>query len=141
MGQHHTHSPEETVALGRRLGARLQGGETVAFTGGLGAGKTTFCRGLALGLDSADPVSSPTFALVNLYNGRRMLAHFDAYRITALEDLETAGYYDYLDEGAVVAVEWSENIRPLLEPPLVRVDIRPAGGEVREITIEGIEGL
>ena len=84
--------------------------------------------------------SSPTFAIVNYYRGPRPLAHFDLYRISSREDLETAGLYDYLDEGAVVAAEWSENFADLLalEHP-VRVDICHAGGDERVITIEGVQ--
>ena len=105
-----THSRAETVALGRRLAAALTPGTVVAFTGGLGAGKTAFCEGLADGLGCTDPVSSPTFAIVNYYRGPRPLAHFDLYRISTEQDLCAAGFYDYLDEGAIVAAEWSETI-------------------------------
>ena len=98
-----THSRAETVALGEKMAAVLPAGSLVAFTGGLGAGKTAFCEGLAKGLGCLDPVSSPTFAIVNYYRGPRPLAHFDLYRISTEEDLAGAGFYDYLDEGAVVA--------------------------------------
>lgn len=134
-----THSRAETVALGRRLAAALTPGTVVAFTGGLGAGKTAFCEGLADGLGCTDPVSSPTFAIVNYYRGPRPLAHFDLYRISTEQDLCAAGVYDYLDEGAIVAAEWSENLADLLalEQP-VTVDIRHLGGDDRRITIEGV---
>ncbi len=133
-----TNSKEETVALGARLAAVLAPGSLVLFTGGLGAGKTAFCEGLAQGLGCTDPVSSPTFAIVNYYRGPRPLAHFDLYRISTREDLEVSGFYDYLDEGAVVAAEWSENVAALLaDEPAVRVDIAPLAGDMRRITIEG----
>lgn len=135
-----TSSPEETEQLGERLAARLRGGQVVAFTGGLGAGKTTFCRGMARALGSTDPVQSPTFTIANLYRGRVPFAHFDAYRISSAQDLETAGFYDYLDSGAVAAVEWSEQVAALLDDP-VRVDIRVLPDERRRITIEGAEGF
>ena len=140
MQEYTTHSRDETVALGREFAKTLPAGALIAFTGGLGAGKTAFCQGLAEGLGCTDPVSSPTFAIVNYYRGPRPLAHFDLYRISSREDLETAGLYDYLDEGAVVAAEWSENFADLLalEHP-VRVDIRHAGGDERIITIEGVQ--
>ena len=77
MAEYITHSREETVALGRKLAAVLPDGALIAFTGGLGAGKTAFCEGLAEGLGCTDPVSSPTFAIVNYYRGPRPLAHFD----------------------------------------------------------------
>lgn len=135
-----TCSRAETVALGRRLAGALAPGTLVCFTGGLGAGKTAFTEGLAAGLGCTDPVASPTFAIVNYYRGPRPLAHFDLYRLSGEEDLLAAGLYDYLDEGAVVAAEWSENFAPLLarEQP-VRVDIRALGENERQITIEGAQ--
>ena len=81
MQEYTTHSREETVALGRTFAKTLPAGALIAFTGGLGAGKTAFCQGLAEGLGCTDPVSSPTFAIVNYYRGPRPLAHFDLYRI------------------------------------------------------------
>ena len=134
-----THSRAETVALGKRMAAVLSPGSLVAFTGGLGAGKTAFCEGLAQGLGCTDPVSSPTFAIVNYYRGPKPLAHFDLYRISTEEDLCTAGFYDYLGEGAIVAAEWSENLADLLalEHP-IRVDSQHLGGDDRKITIEGV---
>ena len=138
-----THSRAETVALGEKMAAVLPAGSLVAFTGGLGAGKTAFCEGLAKGLGCLDPVSSPTFAIVNYYRGPRPLAHFDLYRISTEEDLAGAGFYDYLDEGAVVAAEWSENFADLLEPEYpIRVDIRRMEQEdSRRITITGCPDL
>ena len=111
----------------------------IAFTGGLGAGKTAFCEGLAKGLGCTDPVSSPTFAIVNYYRGPRPFAHFDLYRISTENDLCAAGFYDYLDEGAVVAAEWSENFADLLalENP-IRVNIERLDDTTRKITIEGV---
>ncbi len=141
MSQYLTHSRAETVALGARLAKVLQGGELIAFTGGLGAGKTAFCEGLAQGLGCTDPASSPTFAIVNYYRGPRPLAHFDLYRIHTEEDLYAAGFYDYLDQGAIVAAEWSENLADLLaaEQPITidiaRIDGEPDG---RCISIEGV---
>ena len=85
-----THSREETVAAGREFAKTLPGGALIAFTGGLGAGKTAFCQGLAEGLGCTDPVSSPTFAIVNYYRGPRPLAHFDLYRIHTENDLAAA---------------------------------------------------
>ncbi len=140
MAEFITRSPEETVELGRRLAAVLPEGAVIAFTGGLGAGKTAFCRGLAQGLGCTDPVTSPTFAIVNYYRGPRPMAHFDLYRIHTENDLAAAGFYDYLDQGAIVAAEWSENLAPLLdqEHP-IRVDIQPLDPTTRRITIEGVE--
>ena len=140
MAEYITHSPEETAALGRRMAAAVPGGALIAFTGGLGAGKTAFCRGLAEGLGCTDPVSSPTFAIVNYYRGPRPMAHFDLYRIHTEADLAAAGFYDYLDTGAVVAAEWSENLAPLLEQEQpIRVDIQTVDQNTRRITIEGVQ--
>ena len=100
-----THSPAETQALGERLAAQLAGGEVIAFTGGMGAGKTAFTRGLAIGLGAGDVASSPTFALVNEYQGRLVLDHFDMYRIETWEDLESTGFFDYLESDRVLAIE------------------------------------
>ena len=125
MEEYITHSRDETVALGRRLAAELAPGSLIAFTGGLGAGKTAFCQGIAEGLGCTDPVSSPTFAIVNYYRGPRPFAHFDLYRIHTEVDLSAAGFYDYLDMGAVVAAEWSENCADLLaleNPIYINID-------------------
>ena len=134
-----THSPEETEAVGRKLAAQLQPGDVLAYYGDLGAGKTAFCQGIAEGLGCTDPVSSPTFAIVNYYRGPRPLAHFDLYRISTENDLCAAGFYDYLDQGAVVAAEWSENFADLLalENP-IRVNIERLDDTTRRITIEGV---
>ena len=131
-----THSREETVAAGRALAGTLPPGALIAFTGGLGAGKTAFCQGIAEGLGCTDPVSSPTFAIVNYYRGPRPFAHFDLYRIHTENDLAAAGFYDYLDMGAVVACEWSENCAELLalENP-IKIHIERVDETTRKITI------
>ena len=137
-----THNRAETVALGQRMAAALRPGDLVAFTGGLGAGKTAFCQGLAQGLGCTDPVSSPTFAIVNYYRGPQPLAHFDLYRIHSEDDLAAAGFYDYLDEGAIVAAEWSENLADLLAaecPITVAIQQVPGSPDTRDITITGVD--
>lgn len=141
MAKHITHTPQETAALGRALAQGFTGGEVVALNGELGAGKTVFCSGMAQGLGSTDPVQSPTFAIVNYYRGRVPFAHFDAWRIQTADDLETAGFYDYLEEGAVLAVEWFENIAAFAGPATVQVSIRPLGDSAREIDIKGAATL
>lgn len=136
-----TNSPAETQALGERLAAQLQGGEVVAFTGGMGAGKTAFTRGMAIGLGAGDVASSPTFAIVNEYSGRLTLEHFDMYRIEGWEDLYSTGFFDYLETERVLAVEWSENIEAALPEGAIRVDIRRGGGDnQRIVTITGWKG-
>ena len=136
MMQITTHSADETQALGQRLAKRLLPGDVIAYFGDLGAGKTAFCQGLAEGLGCTDPVSSPTFAIVYYYRAPRPFAHFDLYRIHTENDLAAAGFYDYLDMGAVVACEWSENCAELLdlENPL-RIHIERVDETTRKITI------
>ncbi|MBE6795187.1 MAG: tRNA (adenosine(37)-N6)-threonylcarbamoyltransferase complex ATPase subunit type 1 TsaE [Ruminococcaceae bacterium] len=107
-------SPAETEAFGERLGATLKGGEVVAYFGGLGMGKTRFTAGLAKGMGLDADVSSPTFAIVHEYRGKIPLCHFDMYRISTFDDLCTTGFFDYIDNGSVLAVEWSENIENAL---------------------------
>ena len=120
-----TNSPEETEALGASMGARLKAGTVVAFTGDLGAGKTAFVRGMAQGLGVAGRVTSPTFTIVNEYEGGRLpLFHFDMYRLGSADELYDIGWEDYLARGGVCAVEWSEIVRDALEPGCIRVDLR-----------------
>ena len=123
--EYKSNSPEETEELGRRLGESLAPGSVVAFTGDLGAGKTAFTRGLALGLGITERVTSPTFTIVNEYEGGRLpLFHFDMYRLGSSEELFDIGWEDYLAQGGVCAVEWSENVSDALESDAIRVDIR-----------------
>ena len=136
-----THSPAETEALGAALGRVLSPGTVIAYRGDLGAGKTAFTRGLARGLGYADPVTSPTYTIVNEYLGGRLpLFHFDMYRLRSSEDLWDIGWEDYLDRGGICAVEWSENVEDALEDALT-VTIGKLGEGSRRITIEGGELL
>ena len=137
----HTSSPEETIEAGKRLGSRLTGGEVIAYKGGLGAGKTTFTRGLALGMGLEDNVSSPTFAIVNEYHGTGLsLYHFDMYRISGGEALETTGFFDYMSDSAVIAAEWSENIEDELDSNTLILTIEAVGEEQRKITLTDPSG-
>ena len=132
-----TGSPEETQAIAVRMAEGLRGGEVIAFTGGMGAGKTAFTRGLAIGIGAGDVASSPTFAIVNEYRGRLTLEHFDMYRIETWEDLYSTGFFDYLDTDAVLAVEWSENIAGALPEHTITVAFARDGDEARTITVKG----
>lgn len=131
-----THSPAETEQVGRELSASLQSGRVVALFGDLGMGKTAFVRGMADGRGLSAEVSSPTFALVHEYGGQPPLVHFDMYRITGWEDLYTTGFFDYLDQGAILAVEWSEHIENALPDDAIRVRFEALGETDRRITIE-----
>ena len=134
-----SNSAQETEALGERLAARLRPGDVIAYTGDLGAGKTAFTRGLARGLGVTERVTSPTFTIVNEYEGGRLpLFHFDLYRMDSPEELFDIGWEDYLARGGVCAVEWSENIADALEEDAIRVDIRRGEhDDQRIITITG----
>lgn len=135
-------SVSDTVEIGRRLGEKLKKGDVVAYFGPMGMGKTAFTHGLAEGL-GIDPsmVSSPTFALVHEYRGdKRVLYHFDMYRITDWDSLYSTGYFDYLDSGENLAVEWSENIENALPDECIRVEFKQGNSEnEREITITGVD--
>lgn len=132
-----THSPEETIDAAKKLGSMLHAGDIIAYKGGLGAGKTTFTRGLAIGLGLGDNVFSPTFSLVNEYKGKNIsLYHFDMYRISGEDDLESTGFYDYPFEDNIVAVEWSENIADFLPENTIYITISRIDDDTREIIIE-----
>lgn len=134
-----TNSPVETEAAGAALAAELKPGSVIAFTGDLGAGKTAFTRGLARGLGVEERVTSPTFTIVNEYEGGRLpLFHFDMYRLGSSDELFDIGWEDYLARGGVCAVEWSETIADALEGDAIRVDIRRGEhDDQRIITITG----
>lgn len=136
-----TSSPEETIALGRKIGERLRRGDIIAYTGDLGAGKTTLTRGVVTGIGLEDCVLSPTFTLVNEYHGAMSVYHFDMYRISGDADVEAAGYYDYPLEDSVFIIEWAENIPDTLsgEKSVIYINISRTGDESREIEIKGGE--
>ena len=132
-----TNSPAETEAVGAALARVLPAGTILAYRGDLGAGKTAFTRGLARGLGYTDPVTSPTYTIVNEYLGGRLpLFHFDMYRLGSSDDLWDIGWEDYLDRGGICAVEWSENVDDARENA-VYVTIEKTGEESRKITVEG----
>ena len=136
-----TNCPEQTEAVGAALGKILQPGTILAYRGDLGAGKTAFTRGLAKGLGSADPVTSPTYTIVNEYlSGRLPLFHFDMYRLASADDLWDIGWEDYLERGGVCAVEWSENVEEAMEGAIC-ICIEKLGEDTRRITIEGGQNL
>lgn len=140
MKKIHSNSTEETEAIGEKLAGALQGNEVIALYGGMGMGKTAFVRGLARGLGVSAEVSSPTFALVHEYRGRIPLYHFDMYRVGGWDDLYSTGFFDYLDSGAVMVIEWSENIEAALPDGVIRITLEKGNGEQeRTLKIEGME--
>lgn len=135
-----TNSPAQTEAFAEKIGQRVKPATVIAFFGGLGMGKTAFTRGLARGMGIKADVASPTFAIVNDYGGNPPLVHFDMYKVESWDDLYSSGFFDYLDMGAVLAVEWSENIENALPEGTVRVSISQGEDEnQRIITVEGID--
>lgn len=137
-----THSPEETISIAEKIGKLLKAGDCIAYYGDLGAGKTTFTRGIAKGLGLPDEVSSPTFAIVNEYHGKGSISlyHFDMYRIGSSDELETTGFYDYPMEESVFAVEWSENIEDVFPKDVIRIKMERVSDDTRKITIETAKG-
>lgn len=133
-----TKSAEETQRLAARFAESLRGGECVALDGDLGAGKTQFVRGLVRGLGGNErAVSSPTFVLLNIYEGGRLTVyHLDAYRVSGAEDLEGIGFAELLEQGGVVVVEWAGRVRELLPEKAVSVEIEHLGKNRRRITID-----
>ena len=132
-----TNSAAETEQFAQELASSLKPNDVLAFSGGLGMGKTTFVRGLARGLGSSDEVSSPTFSLVHEYRGTPKLYHFDMYRVTSFDDLYSTGFFDYLETGAILAIEWSENIEGAVPDNTIRVTFERLEEEKRRITVEG----
>lgn len=137
MRHYHSTSAQQTEQIAAQLAKELRGGDVLAFRGGLGAGKTAFVRGLAEGLGVTGEVASPTFSLVNEYRGNPPLYHFDMYRISTMDDLYFTGFFDYLGNGSILAIEWSENISDWLPDGVITVTINRLGDEEREILIDG----
>ncbi len=141
MQQFVTKNAAETLALGVRLGEALRsGGRVVALFGPMGMGKTVFVSGVARGMGLSDAVSSPTFSIVNVYGANDELCHFDMYRVDTWEDLASTGFFEYMDAGSVLCVEWSENIENALPEDAIRVTLAPGAQEnERIITVEGVK--
>lgn len=137
-----TFSPQETAELGMRLGKAAKPGDVYALTGDLGTGKTVFTQGIAKGLGITEPVSSPTFTIVQIYEGARMpLYHFDVYRIGDIEEMDEIGYEDYIYGDGLALIEWSNLITEIL--PSRRTDIAiekdlEKGFDYRKITVSEV---
>lgn len=143
MATFKTYNSNQTEELAFKLAEKIPYGAVIAMFGDLGAGKTAFTRGFAKGLGISCDVSSPTFALVNEYKGNgKTLYHFDMYRINGWDDLYSTGYFDYLDEGASLIIEWSENIEAVLPDDCVRITISKTDDEnERIIEVNGVENI
>ena len=118
-----TRTAGEMIEAGCRLASSLQAGDVIALTGGLGAGKTHFSKGIVMGLGADEEVTSPTFPLVQEYHsGRLPVFHFDFYRLESAKELLALGWDDYLDEQGVVIVEWADKFPELLPLPAIRIE-------------------
>ena len=134
-----TYSPEETLEIGKLLGENAAPGEVYALIGDLGAGKTVFTKGFAQGLGIEEPVNSPTFTILQIYEeGRIPLYHFDVYRIEEPEEMEEVGFDEYIDGDGVCLIEWEGRIGDLLPPEVIVVRIEKnldRGPDYRRITV------
>lgn len=133
-------SPGQTAQLAAKVACALRAGDVLLYEGDMGAGKTTFTKGLAAALGIKQAVTSPTFALVNEYlDGSVPLFHFDLYRIGSYDDLYAIGFFDYLDRGGIIAAEWSENIEGLEDEleNVSRIRIEKLGENTRRFIISG----
>ncbi len=134
-----SHSPSETLDLGRRIGCRLKGGEIFALCGPLGSGKTHLIKGVAegAGATSRESVTSPTFVLVNQYSGRLDIYHIDAYRLDSISEFEMLGFDDFCYPESVVLIEWADKIEPAIhDTGYIRIDLAHAGQRTRTIRIQ-----
>lgn len=138
-------SAKETRLLGEKIGQKAKGGEIILLNGDLGVGKTVFSKGLGAGLGIEEPISSPTFTVLQIYeSGRLPLYHFDVYRIADVEEMDEIGYEDYFYGRGVCLVEWAELISEILPSEVIRVTIEKdlqKGMDYRKITVEGMEQI
>ncbi len=132
-----SHSPEETIEIGRELARRLAPPRLVLLSGDLGSGKTTLSKGIISGLGAAreEDVTSPTFTLVHVFRNHATVYHVDLYRVEQFRDLETLGLEDVLSEPAVVIIEWAERFSLRSDWPRVVVHLKHIEGDTRRITI------
>ena len=132
-------SREQTLELGRLIGAILERGDIVALIGELGSGKTCLTQGMAkgLGVEENVPVVSPTFTLINEYPGKIPLIHLDVYRLSGPRDLEDMGYEEYFEGGGIVVIEWAEKIRDILPAKTLFISMRYIDENTREMILEG----
>jgi len=136
-----THSFEETIEFGKKLGTVLKSGDIISLSGDLGTGKTAFTNGIAKSLGIESYITSPTFTIVNEYEGRLPLYHFDVYRISDPDEMFDIGFEEYINSEGITIIEWGEQIKDILPKDIIRVDIKKninKGLDVREISIDFI---
>lgn len=129
-------SPEQTYQLGQLIGHQARPGEIWALSGNLGAGKTLFVQGLAKGLGFEGPVTSPTFILQHIYEGRLNLYHFDWYRLMERREVEDLGWEEWTGRGGVVVVEWGNKFPKLFPPTVIKLEIEILSENSRRVIVE-----
>ena len=145
MKVYETHSPEETIKIAYEMALCAKAGDILTLEGDLGVGKTLFASGFAKGLEIDEPISSPTFTIVQEYeDGRLPLYHFDVYRIGDPEEMDEVGFDDYLNGGGVCLIEWADLIEELIPNEAIRIYIEKdldAGYDYRRITVDSYENI
>lgn len=134
-------SPEETFAFGKKLGESLHDSRIICFFGDLASGKTTLIKGIAAGAAEIPPdhVSSPTFVLLNIYEGTRKIYHFDLYRLKDSEGVYSLGFDEYWYMPGISCIEWAERIADILPENALSLRMRSLSENRREIILEGID--
>lgn len=139
-----TNSPKETFSLGEQIGQQAAAGQIYTLNGDLGVGKTVFTQGIAKGLGIAEPVNSPTFTIVQIYEeGRLPFYHFDVYRIAEVEEMEEIGYEDYFYGSGICLIEWAERIQEILPEEYYKITIEKdleKGFDYRKLKLEVFHG-
>ena len=130
-----SHSPDSTKKIGEEIGRRIHAGSLIALCGDLGAGKTVFAQGIALGLEVETSVTSPTFIIINEHAGKYPFYHMDTYRLLSSDDMRNLGYEEYFYGDGVTVVEWAQKIEDLLPDEYLRVELEALGESDRKITL------
>ncbi len=134
-----SNSPEETIQFASQWGAKLPLGSVIVLQGNLGSGKTVFVKGVAKGLGVEEVVTSPTFVLVNEYQGRIPIYHLDLYRIESSDQADSVGYEEYFDSNGMTLIEWGERVKPFLPKKAIWLKFEVLGEKKRRIRIHGIK--
>lgn len=121
--QYRTNSEEETFELGKKLSQQIKPGQAISLEGDLGTGKTAMTKGIAAGLGIKGPITSPTFTIVNTYEGDVTFHHFDVYRVDDADELYAIGWDEYFSDDAVTVVEWGDRVIDILPPDTIRIKI------------------
>ena len=134
-----TNNYKETILLGERIGRTLKPDDIVALSGCLGAGKTTLIQGIAKGLGVQNWVTSPTFTLINEYEGKLNLYHIDMYRVDNIDDAEDLAIEEYFTKGGATVIEWAEKIKSILPAKTIKINIKTVSENERKFDIKGIK--